>query len=113
MKLPLLPLRALETLAVEREFAVPHLLSAFFADPSALPSLKTLAFTDCHLDGACMETLTKFASDRKNTTSAWLYRVVIVSSVRSLPSAALIDALWEHVPVVDVRTGRPRPTDLF
>ena len=113
MTFPLLALRALETLAIEHEVAVPHLLSALFADPSVSPSLKTLAFLNCHLDGACMEALTKFASDRKNTTSAWLYRVVIVSSGRALPNFVSVDALGEHVPVVNVQMGKKLPADLF
>ena len=113
MALPPLALHALETLAIEREAAVCHLLTALFADPSAFPLLKTLAFLDCHLDEVFMEVLTKFASDRKNTTSAWLYRVVIVSPDQSLPSVSSIDTLGEHVPVVDVRMGKKLPADLF
>ena len=110
---PPLALQALETLAIEREVAIPHLLSTLFADPSAFPSLKTLALLNCHLDEACMEALTKFVSDRKNTTSALLYRVVIVSPGRNPPSVASIDALVEHVPVVDVQMGNILPADLF
>ena len=110
---PPLALRALETLAIEHEVAVLHLLSALLTDPSAFPSLKTLAFLDCHLDEAFMKALTKFASDRKNTTSAWLYRVVIVSSEQDLPGFASVNALGERVPVVDVRMGKKLPADLF
>ena len=110
---PPLTLQALETLAVEGEVAIPYLLSALFADPSAFPSLKTLVFFDCRLDEACMKTLTKFVSDRKNTTSARLYRVVVISPGRNLPSVSSIDTLREHVPVVDVRTGKKLPADLF
>ena len=110
---PPLALQALETLTIEHELAVPHLLSTLFADPSASPSLKTLAFLGCHLDEFCMEALTKFVSNRKNTSSAWLYRIVIVSSKQDLPSAASIDALEGHVPVFDVRVGNKLPADLF
>ena len=110
---PPLALPALETLAVEHELDVLHLLSALFADPSAFPSLKTMAFLDCHIDEACMEALTKSASDRKNTTSAQLYRIVIVSPGRKLPGVLSIDRLGEHVPVVDVRMGKKLPADLF
>ena len=113
MALPLLALPALETLAIEHEAAVCHLLTILFEDPSASPSLKTLAFLDCDLDEACMEALTKFASDRKNTTSARLYHVVIVSSGEGLPAFASVDALGRHVPVVDVRMGRKLPAGLF
>ena len=110
---PLLDLPDLETLAIECEIAIPHLLSTLFADPSSSPSLNTLAFLDCRLDRACMEALTKFASDREKTTSARLYRVVIVSSGRNLPNFASIDALGECVPVVDVRVGKTLPAELF
>ena len=103
---PLLALQALETLAIERVVAIPHLLSTLFADPSASPSLNTLAFLDCCLDEACMEALTKFASDRKTTTSARLHRAIIVSSGQRLPDFASVNALREHVPVVDVRMGK-------
>ena len=113
MTLPPLALPALETLAIEHEAAVCHMLTALFEDPSVSPSLKTLAFLDCDLDEACMEALTKFASDRKNTTSARLYRVVIVSSGRGLPGFASVDALGEHVPVVNVQMGKKLPADLF
>ena len=110
---PPLAIRAVEALTIAHELDVPHLLSALFADPSVSSSLKTLAFLDCHLDEVCMEALTKFVSDRKNTSSAWLHRIVIVSLRQNLPSAASIDALGELVPVVDVRVGRTLPAELF
>ena len=108
---PALP--ALGTLAIERETAVSHPLSALFADPSASTSLKTIAFLDCHLDEVYMEALTKFASDHKNTTSAWLYRILIVASGQNLPNFTLVDALGGCVPIVDVRVGKTLPIDLF
>ena len=110
---PPLALRVVEAFTIEHELSVPHLLSALFADPSVSSSLKTLGFLDCHLDEACMEALTRFVSDRKNTSSAWLRRIVIVSLRQNLPSAASIDALGEVVPVVDVRVGKTLPADLF
>jgi len=59
-----------------------------------------------------MKELTQFASDRKNTTSARLHRVIIVDSGGKFPSATSIDALEKHVPIVDVRRGKKLPTDL-
>jgi len=59
-----------------------------------------------------MEDLTRFSSDRKSTTSAWLHRVVIIDQDGEFPSAASIRALGRHVPVVDVRFGTELPTDL-
>jgi len=108
---PSLP--ALETLAIEREVHTPELFSALFSDPSASPSLKTIAFMDCELDEGFMGALTRYAADRKNTTSAPLHRVVIVNSKGTLPGVASIGALGAHVPVVDVRIGKKLPTDLI
>ena len=110
--LPSSPLPTLETFTVECEVAVSHLLSTLFSNPSSSPSLRILAFLDCNLDEDFMGELTRFASTRKNTTSARLHRVVIVNSKGELPSVALIDELWRHVPVVDVRVGRELPADL-
>ena len=103
---------ALETLAVECETSISYLLSALVSKPSSSPSLKTLAFLNCDLSDQFMEELTRFASNRKNTTSARLYHVVIVDSGGKFPSAASIDALEEHVPVVDARRGTKLPADL-
>lgn len=104
-------LPALETLAVEHDVAVSHLFSALFSDPSSSPSLNTLAFLDCDLDEGFMKELTRFASNRKNT-SARLYRVVIVNSKGCIPSPASLDGLGKHVPVVDVRVCGRLPADL-
>ena len=59
-----------------------------------------------------MEALTRFASDRTKTTSAWLRRVVIVDSGGNFPSVDSINALRKHVPVVNVSVGEELPTDL-
>ena len=110
--LPLSFFPALETLAIECETSVPYLLSALLSNPSSSPSLKTLAFLDCNLSEQFMEELTRLASDRRNTTSARLDRVVVVDSGGKFPSPASIDALEEHVPTVDVRRGTRLPADL-
>jgi hypothetical protein len=106
-------LPALETFAVDcGTGASGHLFSTLFSNPSFSPSLKTLAFLNCTLSGDFMKALTQFASDRKNTTSAWLHHVVIVNSKENLPTTASINALEKHVPDVDVRVGGKLPTDL-
>jgi hypothetical protein len=112
IEFPPLSFPALETLTIEYEVTASNMLSAFFSDPSSSPSLKTLAFLDCFLDEGFMEALTRFASNRKNTTSARLHRVVIVNSKGNVPSLASIDALRTHVPVVDVRIGKELPVNL-
>lgn len=104
---------ALETFGVESEVTVSHLFSALFSNPSSCPSLKTLAFLDCHVDDGFMEELTRFSSNRKRTTSARLHRVVIVDSKGILPRFASIDALGKHVPIVDARIGKELPADLM
>ena len=106
-------LPALETFSIECEIAVSHLFSALFSDPSSSPSLKILAFLDCDIDEGFMEELTRFASNHKKTTSAWLYRVVIVNSKGALPTIPSVDKLGEYVPVVDVRIGTKLPVDLM
>ena len=88
------------------------LLSTLFSNPSSPPSLKTLAFLDCDLSEGFMEELTRFASNRKNTTSAWLFRVLIVDSKGNLPSTASIEALGKHVSIVNVCVDKELPTDL-
>ena len=103
---------ALETLAVECDTDVLYFLSALLPNPLALPSLKTLAFLNCVITEDFMEKLTRFASDRKDTTLARLYHVVIVHEDGRFPSATSIRALGRHVPVVDVRFGTELPKDL-
>lgn len=88
-----------ETLAVK-------FLSTLLPNPSALPSLKTLAF----LIASSPKKLTLFASDRKNTTLARRYHVVIVDEDGSFPSATSM-AMGKHVPVADVRFGTELPKD--
>ena len=107
---PLLP--ALETFTVTRETGMLRLLFPLFSNPSSSPSLKTLAFLDCNLTNEFMKELAQFIANRKNTTSVWLHRVVIVNSNGNLPSPGSIDALREGVPVVDVRVARELRTDL-
>ena len=112
LALPLSFFPALEALAIECETSIPYLLSTLWLGPSSSPSLGTLAFLNCSLSEQFMEKLMRFASDRKNTTSARLHHVVIVDSGGRFPSAASIDALDEHVPIVDVRRDTKLPADL-
>jgi len=103
---------ALEIFAAQGRIWGSGPLSTLLSNPSSPPSLKTLAFSNCNLSGNFMEGLTLFASNRKNTTSALLRRVVIVDSKENLPSVDSMDALGKHVPIVDVRIGKELPTDL-
>jgi len=102
---------SLETLAIGCRSGIPY-LSTLLQNPSFPPSLTNLAFLNCDLSEQFMEELAQFASDRKNTTSARLHRVVIVDLDGKFPSSALINALERHIPVVDLRRGRDLPTDL-
>ena len=102
----------LETLAVECDTDLLHVLSPLFSNPSASPSLKTLAFLDCVITKEFMKELTQFATDRKDTTSAWLHHVVIVGQGGGFPTATSILELGRHVPVVDVRFGTKLPMGL-
>ena len=91
---------------------IPRLFFALFPNPSSFCTLKTIGFLDCVLTEEFMEELMWFASDRKNTTSAWLHRVVIVHPYGKFPTADSIYKLRSHVPVVDIQFGRSLPKDL-
>jgi len=103
---------SLEMLVIEFETRIPR-LSTSLSNLTSLSSLTTLAFLNCDLSECFMKELTQFASDRKNTTSARLHRVVVVDSGGKFPSAASVDALEKHVPIIDIRWGKKLPTDLM
>jgi hypothetical protein len=103
---------ALETLTIECYTDLSCLLSPLFSNPSSPPSLKTLAFLDCTTTEEFMKELTRFASDRKSTTSVVLHRVVIFHREGKFPSTASIRELEDYVPVVDVRIATRMPIDL-
>jgi len=103
---------ALETLIIECDINASYVLSALLSNPSSSPSLKTLAFLDCDLSEDFMEELTRFALDRKNTTSAWLHHVLIVHREGRFPSADSVRGLRQHVTTVDVRVDDKLPKDL-
>ena len=105
-------LPALEMLTIEREVDPSYLLSALFSKPSCSPLLNTLAFLGCIVDERFMEEMTRFASDRKTTTSTQLHRVVIRRVEGRFPRTTLVRKLEEHVPIVDVRDTMEIPTDL-
>jgi len=67
---------------------------------------------NCDLTKDFMEGLTQYVSKRKSTTSAWLYKVVIVHTDGVFPSNTAIRKLREHVSVIDVRIGMGLPGDL-
>ena len=109
------PFPALEALAIKSHANLSHIFSTFFPNPSHFPSLKTLGFSNYVITEQFVEELVRFASDRKNTTSAWLHRVVIVHSgvnFSGLSTVTSTHELEKHVPIVEVRVGRDFPTDL-
>ena len=98
------PFPALETLTLIGVTGVSRLFSIWLSDPSLFPSLKTLGFFECVITEEVVEELKRFASNRKNTTSAWLHHVTIVGQGGGeAPSAASIRELENHVSVVEVR----------
>ena len=103
---------ALEILALDCDTSVSYLLSSLFSNPSFPLSLKTLAFLNCGLDEDFMGELTRYASNRKGTTSAWLHQVVIVDPNGVFPSMTSIRGLMERVPVVEVKVGTKFPENL-
>ena len=102
----------LETFTIGRETDLLRLLSPLLSNPSASPFLKTLGFQDCILTEGFMGELTRFASNRKNTASAWICRVVIADLEGESPSIASINALKECVPIVDIRIATELPVDM-
>jgi len=82
-------------------------------DPTSASSLKTLALLDCSVTEGYMAELAQSTSNRRDTTSASLRRVVIVNlSNNKLPSVASIARLRKYVPVVEVMEGEELPKDL-
>jgi hypothetical protein len=67
---------------------------------------------NCNLSEDFMKELTRFASDRRNTTSALLHRILIVHWDGTFPSTASIRELKRYVTIVDVRMDDELPTDL-
>ena len=108
--LPSIP--ALETLTTECDTDLSRLLSPVFSNQSSSPFLKTLAFSDCTITEEFMKKLTRFASDRKSTTSVGLHHVAIFYREGKFPSTASIRELEDHVPVVDVWVATKAPTSL-
>ena len=103
---------ALEILAVNIRTPLSRFFSTMFSDPSSSPSLKILALSNCKFTEDFMKELARYAFERKNTTSARLIRVLIVDPDGNFPSAASIDTLRKHVPVVDTRIADRVPPDL-
>jgi len=103
---------ALETLTITHGTKLSHLFSALWPNPSSPPSLKTRGFLGCIITEGFMEELTRFASERKKSTSAQLCRVVIVHWEEKFPSTDSIRGLGMYVPAVDVRVGVKLPTDI-
>ena len=94
---------ALEALTLKCVTGVSRLFSILLSDPSLFPSLKILRFLECFITAEFMEELTRFASSRRNTASAWLHHVTIDRWGGELPSSASIRELERHVSVVEVR----------
>ena len=72
-------------------------------------SLKTIAFVDCDFGSAVIEQLEEAVAGRKNSTAAWLHRVVIINRNGDLPEHDEISWLREFVPRVDVSIDKRLP----
>jgi len=107
-QLSILP--ALETLVLVGVTHLPHnFLSFLVAEPVPCPSLKTIAFFDCGLDRRAIEDLEWLVAKRKESTAAWLYRIVIVGRTGPLPDHELIHRLRRSVPCVDAMIDEKLP----
>ena len=106
----LLRLPALESLVLVGITSFPDGSLEFLAEePVMCPSLKTIAFFDCDLDPRTIGELEGVLAGRKNSTAAWLHRVVIVRRVGRLPDSTLIHRLRASVPRVDARIDEELP----
>ena len=103
---------SLEVLVISDSTDVSRALSTLLPSPKSSPMPKTLAFLNCIITEDFMDELAQFASDRDNTTSTPLHRVVVVDSYGELPDEASIERLRKRVPVVEVMEGCVLPTDL-
>jgi hypothetical protein len=107
---PLSRLPALETLVLlDVASFPPHSLDFLAEEPVLCPSLKTIAFFDCDLGSRTIGELEEIVARRKNSTAAWLHRVVIVRRVGKLPDHKLIRRLRQSVPRVDARIDEELP----
>ena len=107
---PLSLLPALETLVLVNIASFPFQGLAFLAEePVVCPSLKTIAFFDCDVTPVVIKELETVVARRKNSTAAWLYRVVIVRRTGALPDHGLIHGLRQFVPCVDARMAEKLP----
>ena len=107
---PLSKLPALEALVLVGVTSFPRSSLDFLAkEPIPCPSLKTIAFFDCCLDSSIIGELERVVSRRKDSTAAWLHRVVIVRRAGRLPDCELIHRLRQFVPRVDVRIDEELP----
>ena len=100
---PLSRLPALETLVLVNVTTSLTSFTFLTAEPVLCPSLKTIAFFNCRLDPGVIEELEKAVVNRKNSTAAWLYRIIIVSQTGHLPDHDLVLRLRRSVPCVNVR----------
>ena len=84
-------------------------LSAFLvAEPVLCPSLKTIAFLNCEL-GYGIKRLEEAVARRKQSTAAWLHRIIIVSQTGDFPRHDLVLQLRKCVPCVDIRIDDKLP----
>jgi len=103
-------LPALEILAISRAdvFSI-GLFSTLTEKPVVCPALKTIAFFDCDIDSDTVEVLGEALTRRRDSTAAWVYRVVIVSSTGTTPDYTSIQQLQKSVPSVYIRTDNKLP----
>jgi len=108
---PLSRLPALEALVlVDNVTYFPiHSLDFLAEEPVLCPSLKTIALFDCDLVPWITRELEEVVTKRKNSTAAWLHRVVIFRRDGKLPDYKLLQRLRQFIPRVDVRIDEDLP----
>jgi len=85
------------------------LFSALTEEPVLCPALKTIAFLDCDITPDAMEKFGEALTERRDSTAARVYRVVIVNSTGKMPDYTSVQQLQKFVPHVDIRMGDKLP----
>ena len=102
-------LPALEILAISQTPFPRCLPSALTEEPVLCPALRTIAFLDCGINSSTIKELGEAITKRRDSTTARLYRVVVVNSTAALPDLASIKQLRKCVPCVEVRVDDKLP----
>ena len=98
-----------KNLVLFKTHVFPGSLSVLAGKPILCPSLKIIAFFDCKVTEDVIRELGDVLEERRGSTVARLYRVVIVNNTLTLPDLWLIHKPREFVLRVDIGVGDQLP----